>query len=351
MIIVFLTVPLKLKGDDDEKDLDTEYVRSSNLRTEAVKGRDDYYEPDFYYIPEENNAEFFELRSSIFLPNDETWCLQEGSRSNRNKLQLTAAFCDGSDRQKWYLDREGFLHNAELPPDMCLTAGRNAFKFDMCGSKMGKWISASDHTLRLAMNALITLGINKKFSQGRFLNRKEVPVGLTKLSNREPGLYEQWHVVHHEQPSAIPTQSPTTGVTTGGTSGGTTKGTTIATKPAPNDNFPTDGPTTGNFSIALLNMGNVTSFDESFEKAKRRWEQLVIGDLPYLASDPDDQFDWFRNTWPDAKTNIAVDDILIGYSFEEMDGEHGVLGFAGPVYVRRQIGDADHSESVTAVSA
>lgn len=94
-----------------------------------------------------------------------------------------------------------------------------------------------------------------------------------------------------------------------------------------------------------MNMGTDKSYDRLFEKAARRWEQIIIGDLPDVEKQINPSHDWFGDEWKDASpVNVDVDDVLIGYSIERIDGENGVLGFAGPVFSR------ETRDSVTAIS-
>jgi hypothetical protein len=94
-----------------------------------------------------------------------------------------------------------------------------------------------------------------------------------------------------------------------------------------------------------MNMGTNTSYDHLFKKAARRWEQIVIGDLPDVEKRTNQFHDWFGDEWPNADpVNVGIDDILIGYSMETVDGLNGVLGFAGPVYSR------ESNDSISAVS-
>ena len=99
------------------------------------------------------------------------------------------------------------------------------------------------------------------------------------------------------------------------------------------------------FTITLMNMGTNTSYDHLFKKAARRWEQIVIGDLPDVEKRTNQFHDWFGDEWPNADpVNVDIDDVLIGYSMETVDGLNGVLGFAGPVYSR------ESDDSISAVS-
>jgi len=102
-------------------------------------------------------------------------------------------------------------------------------------------------------------------------------------------------------------------------------------------------PSTSKFNIALVNMGEDTSYDHLFKRAATKWEQIVIGDLPDMPQRSYSAHDWFGNEWEET-VNVDIDDVLIGYSTENIDGLGGVLGFAGPIYSRRS------DDSVTAVS-
>ena len=99
------------------------------------------------------------------------------------------------------------------------------------------------------------------------------------------------------------------------------------------------------FTITLMNMGTNTSYDHLFKKAARRWEQIVIGDLSDEVKRANPTHDWFGDEWPNADpVNVDIDDVLIGYSMETVDGLNGILGFAGPVYSR------ESDDSISAVS-
>lgn len=88
------------------------------------------------------------------------------------------------------------------------------------------------------------------------------------------------------------------------------------------------------FTISLLKMGPVESrFDIAFQNAKKRWEEIIVGDVPdepgllYF-------FDWFDYFFG-FSYNGPVDDVVIGYHIDYIDGEGGVLGFAGPRIIRK----------------
>ena len=84
------------------------------------------------------------------------------------------------------------------------------------------------------------------------------------------------------------------------------------------------------FSITLMNMGSGgRRYENIFLKAARKWEKIIIGDLPderkvrYSSS-----HSWFGDVW-DEKVNVDIDDVLIGWSMEDIDGYGNTLGYAG----------------------
>jgi len=85
------------------------------------------------------------------------------------------------------------------------------------------------------------------------------------------------------------------------------------------------------FNIRLLNMGTNTDFDEAFIKAQQRWEELITNDLP---DEEGGGRDWFRdfgefnNPIP---FNGAVDDVVIAYAIEYIDGLGEIKGYANTV--------------------
>ena len=106
---------------------------------------------------------------------------------------------------------------------------------------------------------------------------------------------------------------------------------------ASNDNmdYPS-GSSSGQFKITLMNMGFESKYDNIFVKAARRWEKIIVGDLPNVPKQSSSNHDWFGSEF-DKRVNIDIDDILIGYQMETIDGEGSVLGYAGPVY-RKKVG-------------
>jgi len=99
----------------------------------------------------------------------------------------------------------------------------------------------------------------------------------------------------------------------------------------------------GNFKISLMHMGTDKSYNHIFEKAARRWERIIVGDSKDVPKKSSSSHSWFGSDF-DQKVNVDIDDVLIGYQMEKVDGRGGVLGFAGPVYRRKDQG------SITAIS-
>jgi hypothetical protein len=86
----------------------------------------------------------------------------------------------------------------------------------------------------------------------------------------------------------------------------------------------------------LINVGSETKFDVVFEDAKSRWESIIVNDLSNIGQQSSATFDFFGGTFGSSRAyNEAVDDVVIGYEIGNIDGERGVLGYAGPRYTRR----------------
>jgi hypothetical protein len=80
-------------------------------------------------------------------------------------------------------------------------------------------------------------------------------------------------------------------------------------------------------------MGGSTKYDREFDAAKMRWESIIVNDIRNINKQGRSDFDWFGGFF-DKKVNVAVDDVLIGYSMQKIDGSGGILGSAGARYVR-----------------
>jgi hypothetical protein len=71
----------------------------------------------------------------------------------------------------------------------------------------------------------------------------------------------------------------------------------------------------------------------AFTEAKARWESIILNDLPGFEKQSSLDFDWFFGVFSSGY-NEAVDDVVIGYAIQTFDGMGGILGRAGPVYIR-----------------
>ena len=91
------------------------------------------------------------------------------------------------------------------------------------------------------------------------------------------------------------------------------------------------------FNIELINMGGTEPnprYVEAFVKAAERWSKVIVNDLqPDFGAGLVD--DWFGGAFGSSTYNGPVDDLVIGYRIGTIDGPGGVLGAAGPVFVRR----------------
>jgi hypothetical protein len=80
---------------------------------------------------------------------------------------------------------------------------------------------------------------------------------------------------------------------------------------------PPPPPPTGAFSITLRVSGLTASQQAIFQQAANRWAQVITGDLPNATYQ-----------------GVPVDDVLIDSVAEPIDGPGGILGSAGPDFVR-----------------
>ena len=90
--------------------------------------------------------------------------------------------------------------------------------------------------------------------------------------------------------------------------------------------------TTSEFSIEVQFLGSATASQrQAFAEAQARWESLITGDLPdvQLTAAAGD-----CGTDSPAINNRRVDDVLILVRVEAIDGAGGVLGSAGPCFIR-----------------
>ncbi len=87
----------------------------------------------------------------------------------------------------------------------------------------------------------------------------------------------------------------------------------------------------GGFDVQLQYLtGATTAQRQAFDNAAGRWESLVIGDLPDALLNA--QAGQCGSNSP--AVNETIDDLLILVTVESIDGPGGVLGSAGPCFVR-----------------
>jgi len=292
-----------------------------------------------------NTTKEFEIQSHLLLPRQEEglrWCLEAKEYTANSKgnsvINVRASWCDGLPQQKWFLDPNGFLRSA-LFPDQCPDLLRHSIVLAKCTplSKTFMWMYSSDGTIRLSTNSIRALNIRSNVRKPKRFGKVNAKVSWTTIVNRPPIDGEKWRMIYNasqetESPTTAPTMVPTLSPTV----------VTGVVEPRPLSDI---------FNIQLINMGKVKTFDQSFQRAKKKWETFIIGDVADHPSVPNSDFDWFGNTWPGFTVNGPVDDIMIGYSFEYVDGVGGVLGFAGPIFVRNVKNEMGESISVTTISA
>ena len=79
-------------------------------------------------------------------------------------------------------------------------------------------------------------------------------------------------------------------------------------------------------------MGPTSKFDKFVRKAAARWERIITADhrdIPAVTGQAN--FDWFAGFFKGAPpVNVPIDDILIGYKIEKIDGASGLIARAGP---------------------
>ena len=83
------------------------------------------------------------------------------------------------------------------------------------------------------------------------------------------------------------------------------------------------------FSITMMNMGSGGSrYANIFRRAAQKWEKIIIGDLPNEPKRRNSSHSWFGDVW-EQKVNVDIDDVLIGWAMEDIDGPGDTLGYAG----------------------
>jgi hypothetical protein len=96
----------------------------------------------------------------------------------------------------------------------------------------------------------------------------------------------------------------------------------------PNNDMKLRGTKSG-FSITLMNMGSGgRRYEQIFKRAARKWEMIIIGDLPNEPKKRSSSHSWFGDEWEE-KVNVDIDDVLIGWAMEDIDGSGKTLGYAG----------------------
>lgn len=87
----------------------------------------------------------------------------------------------------------------------------------------------------------------------------------------------------------------------------------------------------GRFNITLKYVVPVSDRQlEVFEAAAARWERIIIKDVPSFTATIPSAFIGF----PPVADNETIDDIIIEVAIAPIDGEGGILGQAGPRFVR-----------------
>lgn len=94
----------------------------------------------------------------------------------------------------------------------------------------------------------------------------------------------------------------------------------------------------GEYCIDIRYVGTVTAAQEAaFTNARRRWEEVIAGNLPSV------QMNVTAGQCKDADGNAivdhpavneVVDDLLVFVQIDSIDGPNGVLGTAGPCFIR-----------------
>lgn len=87
----------------------------------------------------------------------------------------------------------------------------------------------------------------------------------------------------------------------------------------------------GRFNISLKYITPVTDNQRQvFDDAAARWERIIIKDVPSFTGTIPSAFSGF----PPVLDNETVDDIIIEVALAPIDGQGGILGQAGPRFVR-----------------
>jgi hypothetical protein len=104
--------------------------------------------------------------------------------------------------------------------------------------------------------------------------------------------------------------------------------------------------TCGEFCIEIRYVGAITAAQEdAFTNARLRWEEVIAGDLPpvQLEADAGECQDAEGNALVDHPAiDEVVDDLLVYVQVDSIDGPGGVLGSAGPCFIRSAASTAPH---------
>mgnify|MGYP006897244951 CR=1 FL=1 len=92
--------------------------------------------------------------------------------------------------------------------------------------------------------------------------------------------------------------------------------------------------TRSDFNITIIDMSDIEidpKFERTFNWAARRWELVIVGDLPGFSAGrvPD----WFNGAFSRPFAG-PVEDLVIGFALKEIDGVGGTLGRAGGTFFR-----------------
>ena len=91
------------------------------------------------------------------------------------------------------------------------------------------------------------------------------------------------------------------------------------------------GPDRGRFNITLKFVTPVTERQfQVFDNAAGRWEGIIIGDVPSITGTLPSAFIGL----PPVADEETIDDLIIEVALIPIDGPGGILGSAGPVFVR-----------------
>jgi hypothetical protein len=87
----------------------------------------------------------------------------------------------------------------------------------------------------------------------------------------------------------------------------------------------------GRFNIELRYLVPVTDRQRDvFDAAAKRWERIIIGDVPSVTGTIPSAF----NGFPPIVSNGTIDDIVIEVALTSIDGPGNILGAAGPQFAR-----------------